>query len=1029
MKTRKMTNAALAVVAACAAIVQLSESIHSAEGKPIQIAAVKHNGPVSFQKEVLPIFRRNCLACHNATDAESDLVLETAAQILKGGAEGPAVVAGKSGESLLLMLASHQKDPIMPPADNDVKAKDLTPEQLGLIKLWIDEGAKDDAMSGGDKIAFEPLPAGVNPIYAVAISPDGQYVAAGRANQISVYHVPSKREVGRLTDPELLKSGVYKNPGVAHFDLVQSLAFSPSNDMLASGGYRTVKLWQRPRNSKLAELSGLDRPAKSIAVSPTQHLAAIGQENGAIKIFDLGTGKVSKTLTGHSAAVSGVAFSGDGKQLVSGAQDKTFRLWNLSDGKQVGQPVATPAAVNAVAFVSGDKQVATGDADNKIRIWALPTAEKPAEPPKPIKEIAGHSGPVTSLAVAKADGSELLSGSADATLRVWNVAGGNQVRQMSHGGPVVSVAVRGDYQKFASASSNNSAKLWNAANGQQIAELKDDFRRQIDVEDITRAVAVAKIKLDEAKKDLEAAKKRKTAEEENQKKAEEALKKAKEEMEAKTKAAEKPVADKEAADKQLEADKAALAKAEEAKNKAAEEAKAAAEAVTKAQTALNEVNKGKDEAKKKAAQTALDEANKKKQAADEAKKKADKEFADATNKVKSSEANVKKLAGPAQKASDEKNAAERAFKAATRSVERAKISVKKATDKVPQVEAAVKTAEDVQTQKNKDLEAAKKAVTENEKPLLAVTFSPDGSTLATAGENQIVYTWDSETGVPIDRLAGQDAAITLLAFNAENNIVSVGQNNSIVVWDTNPEWKLVRTIGSIDTPQQLIDRVTSLAFSPDGKILATGSGEPSRSGELKFWNVEDGKLIREVNEPHSDTIFGMEFSPDGQYIATCGADRFMKVFTVADGKFVRSFEGHTHHVLGVSWSADGRTLATSSADKAIKYWNFRTGDQKKPSTGFKKEVTAVRFVSTGNNVVASCGDGVVHMRRSDNGGNVRTFSGGKDYMYNVAISADGKRIVSGGQDSVVRIWQDNGQVFATFEPPKPAEKTAAASGE
>ena len=70
------------------------------------------------------------------------------------------------------------------------------------------------------------------------------------------------------------------------------------------------------------------------------------------------------------------------------------------------------------------------------------------------------------------------------------------------------------------------------------------------------------------------------------------------------------------------------------------------------------------------------------------------------------------------------------------------------------------------------------------------------------------------------------------------------------------------------------------------------------------------------------------------------------------------------------------------------------------------------------------------MRRSDNGGNVRTFSGSKDYVYSVGVSADGKRIVSGGQDSIVRIWQDGGQVFATFEPPKPLENTAAAaSGE
>src|SRR3954467_1064556 len=100
---------------------------------PIEIAAVKHEGDVDFEKEILPIFRRNCLACHSATEAQSDLVLESPQTILKGGAEGPAGGAGKGSDSQLIKLASKQKEPFMPPPDNDVKAKPLTPQELGLI--------------------------------------------------------------------------------------------------------------------------------------------------------------------------------------------------------------------------------------------------------------------------------------------------------------------------------------------------------------------------------------------------------------------------------------------------------------------------------------------------------------------------------------------------------------------------------------------------------------------------------------------------------------------------------------------------------------------------------------------------------------------------------------------------------------------------------------------------------------------------------------------------------------------------------
>ena len=113
-------------------VIMFQDVAHTAEdGQGIQIAKVKHDGPVDFEKEILPILRRNCLACHNATDAESDLVLETPQTISKGGAEGPVVMAGKPEMSSLLLLASRQKESFMPPEDNDVGAKNLTSQELG----------------------------------------------------------------------------------------------------------------------------------------------------------------------------------------------------------------------------------------------------------------------------------------------------------------------------------------------------------------------------------------------------------------------------------------------------------------------------------------------------------------------------------------------------------------------------------------------------------------------------------------------------------------------------------------------------------------------------------------------------------------------------------------------------------------------------------------------------------------------------------------------------------------------------------
>ena len=164
-------------------------------------------------------------------------------------------------------------------------------------------------------------------------------------------------------------------------------------------------------------------------------------------------------------------------------------------------------------------------------------------------------------------------------------------------------------------------------------------------------------------------------------------------------------------------------------------------------------------------------------------------------------------------------------------------------------------------------------------------------------------------------------------------------------FDVSPEWKLNRTIGSPKADSLFVDRVTALDFSPDGKTLAAGSGEPSRAARSSMLRRGDRQAELAIKEPHSDTVNCLAFSPDGNRLPSCAADRFVKLWNVADGKSIRSFEGHTHHVLGVAWRADGRMLVSSGADMVLKVWDARTGDQLRTvQNQFTKEVTSVSFV-------------------------------------------------------------------------------------
>jgi WD40 repeat protein len=355
-------------------------------------------------------------------------------------------------------------------------------------------------------------------------------------------------------------------------------------------------------------------------------------------------------------------------------------------------------------------------------------------------------------------------------------------------------------------------------------------------------------------------------------------------------------------------------------------------------------------------------------------------------------------------------------------------AAKAATDLVPGAKAEYDASEARLAQVKAALDAANLAVTEAEKPLRSVAFSPDQRLLATGGDFAAIHTWDTETGAAVESFQGHAQSVRVVAFTPDGDIVSGAADNTAVVWDQNPGWVLERTIGSIGDPTQLVNRVVALDFSPDGSLLCTGGGDPSRSGEIKLWNVADGSLAMNVPDPHTDSVFGVEFSRDGRLVASASADKYVRAFDVLDGKLVQQFEGHTNHVLGVSWRGDGKVLASCGADSTIRIWDALTGDQLRvvdAAQGYDKQVTAIDFIGESVTTISCSGDTQVRMHNSDNGAAVRNFAGATDFMYTVAATPNGQVVVAGGYDSVLRVWNGaNAQVLYTLEPPAPEEQEA-----
>lgn len=208
------------------------------------------------------------------------------------------------------------------------------------------------------------------------------------------------------------------------------------------------------------------------------------------------------------------------------------------------------------------------------------------------------------------------------------------------------------------------------------------------------------------------------------------------------------------------------------------------------------------------------------------------------------------------------------------------------------------------------------------------------------------------------------------------------------------------------------DRVLALAFSKEGRLLATGGGSPSADGELRIYEIATGRLIFDMPHAHADTIFGVCFSPDSSKLATASADRQVKIWDVATGTALKTVEGHTHYVLDVGWRADGKVLA--SADDTIKIWNPTTGEQVRTITGHGKPVTRLTFVGASGNILTCSGDATARLWNVDTGGAVRSFGGGGAYLNAVAASPDGKIIVTGGENGVVRVYDKDGKLMRSF---------------
>lgn len=409
---------------------------------------------VSFSKQVAPIFSQRCLACHNARTAKGRLNIETFANLMKGGENGDSVVAAKPGDSLLqTMIEDHSM-----PKDADP----LTPEQIAVVRKWIETGARLDAGISATATLITIIPKLAQPappeayrvpvpVMAVSFSPDGNLLATSGYREVLLWNPADGQLVRRI-------SNLAERP--------HDIEFSADGKLIAvaagtPGQMGEVKFFNVDDGALVADLFTTDDEVFAVAFSPDGTRLAAAAADRSIRLFDVASRQPQKVIEDHADWVMDVAWSPDGKKIASASRDKTSKVFDSATGESQATFNGHGQPVFGVGFLPDGNSVATSGRDNRIRVWAAADA-------KQAREI-GFGGEVFRIRTTPEGMS--FAGSADKTARQHNLTNGQQVRQFGpHNDWVYSVAFHAGSKRVASGSHDGEVRIWNADDGKELVK-------------------------------------------------------------------------------------------------------------------------------------------------------------------------------------------------------------------------------------------------------------------------------------------------------------------------------------------------------------------------------------------------------------------------------------------------------------------------------------------------------------------------------------------------------------------------------
>jgi RNA polymerase sigma factor (sigma-70 family) len=288
-----------------------------------------------------------------------------------------------------------------------------------------------------------------------------------------------------------------------------------------------------------------------------------------------------------------------------------------------------------------------------------------------------------------------------------------------------------------------------------------------------------------------------------------------------------------------------------------------------------------------------------------------------------------------------------------------------------------------------------------------LAFSPDGKVLAAAAcgnsgfsppkdsRSEVVRLWEVGTG-RLYELEGHTGGATSLAFSPDGKILATGGHDGIfLLWDTATRKRLhqTKTVAEASPHRKgkgvKLGGILALAFAPDGKTLASANFD----GTVRLFEAATGKQIR-VLRGHTLGVADVAFSPDGKTLASAGDDQTVRLWDTATGAVRNPRPGHDGGTGSVLISPDARRAVTASRDRTVRIWDLTTGQEALVLREFKSAVASVALSPRGDLLAVGMEDGDIQFRDAESGELRRTLKGHSGMARSLSFSPDGETLAS-----------------------------------